>query len=67
MVIYRNIIESNQPEKVEKMIEVSPDIIKKTKMDDLEPIYYAVRYANFKVFKIILKNSTNFKYDVYTQ
>ncbi len=49
---------------MEKIIEACPEIIKKTKMDDMEPIFYAVRYANFKVFKIILKNSVNYKYDV---
>lgn len=45
------------------MIENYPLLLDETKFDDNEPIFYAIRYTNFKIFKFICEKS-NKKYDV---
>jgi hypothetical protein len=56
-------IERDEVDKFKKMIENFPLLINETKFDDNEPIYYAIRYNNFKIFKYICEKS-NKKYDV---
>lgn len=58
-------IEQNDIEKLKKIIEAEPRIVREKKMDDNEPIFYSIRYKNNKAFKIILENSENANYDVY--
>jgi hypothetical protein len=45
-------------------VEADPRLLKETKMDDNEPIFYAARYRNSKIFKYILDLSTDINYDV---
>jgi len=45
------------------MIETFPFLLNQTKFDDNEPIFYAIRYKNFKIFKYICEISKE-KYDV---
>lgn len=48
-------IEKNDFENLKKIVEECPKIIKKTKMDDNEPIIYAIRYGHFKIFKFLIE------------
>jgi len=48
-------IEKNDFENFKKVIEECPKLIKKTKMDDSEPIIYAIRYGHFKIFKFLIE------------
>ena len=57
-------IETNNLENFKKMIECNKSLLKRTKMDDNEPIYYAIIYKNNKIFKYILENSNEIYYDV---
>jgi len=57
-------IENNDYENVIKIIESDKKILKKVKMDDSQPIFYAIKYKCNKIFSFILENSEEIKYDV---
>jgi mevalonate pyrophosphate decarboxylase len=57
-------IENNNLEDVKKMIESNTKLLKDTKMDDNQAIYYAIKYKCNKIFKFILDHSNEIKYDV---
>ncbi len=57
-------IEQNNLENVKKIIESDRKIVKKTRMDENEAIYYAIKFKCNKIFSYILDNSDNAKYDV---
>jgi hypothetical protein len=59
-----NFIESNDVDGFKKIIDDDNKLLKKKKMDDNEPIYYAIKFKNNKIFKIILEKSGDIKYDV---
>ena len=48
-------IEKNDFESFKLLVQECPKIIKKTKMDDNEPIVYAIRYGHFKIFKFLIE------------
>ena len=58
------LIEKNDLSNFKKMVECDSKILKKTKMDEMEPIYYAIKYKCNKIFNFILQNSKEIQYDV---
>jgi mevalonate pyrophosphate decarboxylase len=57
-------IENNDFNNFKKLVEWDRKILKKTKMDEMEPIFYAIKYKNRKIFDFILQNSKEVQYDV---
>jgi hypothetical protein len=57
-------IEKNDLESLKKIVASNPCILKKTRMDDKEPIFYAIKYKCNKIFNFILENSSDIKYNV---
>jgi hypothetical protein len=68
ILIYLNLFkyiysEGNEVEKFKKFAENFPQLIEEFIHDDIQPIFYAIRYNNFKIFKLILEKSIK-KYEV---
>ena len=57
-------IERNEYTNAKKIIECKKRLLKHKKMDDFEPIYYAIKYKCNKIFRLILDNSNDISYDV---
>ena len=57
-------IEKNELENVKKIVESDKSILRKLKMHDDEPIYYAIKYKMNKIFAFIIENSDEIKYNV---
>lgn len=59
-----NLIEKNDFENFKKVIEECPKLIKKTKMDEYEPIVYAIRYGHFKIFKFLIEKMKEYSMEI---
>jgi hypothetical protein len=57
-------IEKNELENVKKIISSNKSILKKKENEELEPIFYSVKYKCNKIFEFILQNSQDIKYNV---
>lgn len=57
-------IEQNDLENVKKIVLSNKSILKKKENEELEPIFYSVKYKCNKIFEFIMENSQDIKYNV---